>query len=152
MKKTILWIFIALVSGIILSKVTLNSYKKVDTTSVIKYDENVYALKYKEYQNVDEMTEDITDIDRYIYIKNDNKVIVYLSLAKTKVNILKLKKIYDDKNIKTTIDEININNDEFISNLNEYEKLLSATDDKSSIMIIEKQILSCYTDLVADYE
>ena len=33
-------------------------------------------------------------------------------------------------------------------NLNEYEKLLSATDDEASLLIIERQILSCYESVV----
>ena len=36
----------------------------------------------------------------------------------------------------------------FIQNLNEYEKLLSATDDEASLLIIERQILSCYESVV----
>ena len=60
----------------------------------------------------------------------------------------KLKKIYDAKKIKTTIAKVKIDNDEFIQNLNEYEKLLSATDDEASLLIIERQILSCYESVV----
>ena len=43
-------------------------------------------------------------------------------------------------------------NEEFIENLNEYEKLLKATDDYKSLLIIENQILSCYMNLVVDNE
>ena len=59
---------------------------------------------------------------------------------------------YKDKNINLTIVKINIENEEFIGNLNEYEKLLKATDDYKSILIIENQILSCYMNLVVDNE
>ena len=46
------------------------------------------------------------------------------------------------------IKKVKIDNDEFIQNLNEYEKLLSATDDEASLLIIERQILSCYESVV----
>lgn len=105
-------------------------------------------LKYGSYKTVDDMTNKITNIDRYVYITDENKTTAYISISKTKENLNKIKKIYDAKKIKTTIAKVKIDNDEFIQNLNEYEKLLSATDDEASLLIIERQILSCYESVV----
>ena len=41
-------------------------------------------------------------------------------------------------------------NEEFIQNLNEDEKLVSASLDEKSLLIIEKQILSCYEELMVN--
>ena len=152
MKKTIFWIILALVSGAILGRMTFNFYEKVDTRNVISYDNNVYLLKYGTYKSFEEMKESVLDIDRYIYIEENNKFKAYVAISKTSENIAKIKKIYTDKNIKLTTEKRKIDNEEFIQNLNEYEKLLSATEEESSLLIVEKQIISCYESLVTNGE
>ena len=151
MKKTFIWIFIALLSGSFLGKLTFDKYKKVDTINVIN-NTNVYALRYGKYANLDEMQDDVSKVDRYIYVESKEDISAYVALALTKDSINKIKKVYKDKNINLTVSKINIENEEFIGNLNEYEKLLKATDDSKSLLIIENQILSCYMSLVVDNE
>ena len=148
MKKTFFWIILALVSGALLGKVTFDFYDDVDTKNVISYDNYVYLLRYGKYDNFDDMKDKVTDVARYIYIEKEGKITAYVALSKTKESINKIKKVYDDKNIKLDIVKEQINNEEFIQNINEYEKLLSATEDEKSLLIIEKQILSCYESVV----
>lgn len=148
MKKTIIWIIFALVCGGLLGRITFNFYEKLGTQNVISYDKYVYLLMYGKYNSFDDMKNNVTDLDRYIFIKKDNIYYVYLAISKTKDNMNKIKKIYDNKNIKCKIVREIIDNEEFIQNLNEYEKLLTATEDDNSILIIEKQILSCYESVV----
>ena len=150
MKKTIIWVLLALISGALLGKFTFDRYENVDTKNVISYDNNVFMLKYGTYNSIDEMSSMVTSVDRYIYIQNDNKVTAYVGIAKTKENINKIKNIYANKNINLEIVKEKIDNEEFIQNLNEYEKLLSASLDEKSLLIIEKQILSCYEELMVN--
>ena len=117
MKKTFIWIFVALLSGSFLGKLTFDKYKKVDTVQVIN-NTNVYALRYGKYANLDEMQDDVNKVDRYIYIESENDISAYVALATTRESINKIKKIYKDKNINLTIVKINIENEEFIGNLN----------------------------------
>lgn len=142
----------ALVSGAFLGKTTFDRYKKVDSINVISNNTNVYALRYGKYANLDEMQDDVTLVDRYIYIESKDDVSAYVALATTRDSINKIKKVYKDKNLNLTVSKVNIENEEFIENLNEYEKLLKATDDYKSLLIIENQILSCYMNLVVDNE
>lgn len=142
----------ALVSGAFLGKTTFDRYKKVDSINVISNNTNVYALRYGKYANLDEMQDDVTHVDRYIYIESKDDVSAYVALATTRDSINKIKKVYEDKNLNLTVSKVNIENEEFIENLNEYEKLLKATDDYKSLLIIENQILSCYMNLVVDNE
>lgn len=152
MKKTIIGIIIAILAGVLLAKLTFDKYEKVDTKNVISYDDEVYMLKVGSYDSVDEMQRSALDFERYIYIEKEGKVTVYIGIAKTRENMEKIKNVYDDKNVKTTIENVTINNDEFIQNLNEYEKLLDVTEDANSLLIIENQILSCYEDIMVNYE
>lgn len=150
MKKTIIWVLLALISGALLGKFTFERYENVDTKNVISYDNYVYLLKYDKYNNFEEMKEKVTNVDKYIYIEKDDKVTAYVAIAKTKDNINKIKDIYNTKNINLEVTKEKIDNEEFIQNLNEYEKLLSASDDEKSLLIIEKQILSCYEELMVN--
>lgn len=152
MKKTIIGIIIAILAGVLLAKLTFDKYEKVDTKNVISYDNEVYMLRVGTYDSVDEMQRSALDFERYIYIEKEDKVTVYIGIAKTRENIEKIKNVYDDKNVKTTVETVTINNDEFIQNLNEYEKLLDVTEDANSLLIIENQILSCYEDIMVKDE
>lgn len=152
MKKTFCWILIALVSGGLLGKFTFDKYENIEVENTFKIDNEVYALFYGTYKTEDEIHSNVINIDRFIYLSDSSKIDVYIAISKSKESIEKIKKIYDEKNINTSIKKININNDEFIQNLNEYEKLLVATEDEKSLLVIEKQILSCYDELVVKDE
>lgn len=152
MKKTFIWVLFALLSGLILGRMTFSFYEKVDTKNVISYDNYVYLLKYGKYKDLDEMSNKITDFDRYVYLKKVDGYYAYVAISKTEDNINKIKKIYDSKNIKLKISREKIDNEEFIQNLNEYEKLLSATEEENSLLIIEKQIISCFEKMVMSDE
>ena len=61
MKKTIIWVLFALLSGALLGKITFDRYEKIDTKNVISYNNYVYMLKYGSYKTVDDMTSNITN-------------------------------------------------------------------------------------------
>lgn len=152
MKRTLLWVFIALASGALLGKLTFDRYDNLNIKQVANLDEKVYMLKYGSYSSEDDMSNKLKDIDRYIYIEEDGNYSVYLAITKTLDNANKILNLYTLKNIKLEIEKLSIDNEEFISNLNEYEKLLSATEDEKSLLIIQRQILACYTSLVVEDE
>ena len=149
MKKNILCIILAIISGSILGKMTFDRYEKIDVKNVIKLNNNVYMLKYGTYNSKEDMKENIVDIQRYIYIQKDNKYNVYVAVAKSKESINKLKKIYSKD---YEIEKINISNNEFIQNLDEYEKLIKTTNDIETLNVIENEILSCYEKMVVNDE
>lgn len=152
MKKTFIWIIIALASGAVLGKITFDKYENIDIQQVANINDKVYFLKYGTYKSEDEMHNKMKDFDRYIFIIKDNKYISYLGAAASKKNANKIKDLYKIKNINLEIEKIMVDNEEFISNLNEYEKLLDVAEDEKSLIIIENQIIACYERLVVDYE
>ena len=149
MKKIVLCSILAIISGGILGKITFDRYDKLNVKSVIKLDKNVYMLKYDTYKTKEDMLNNTSNLERYIYIEKDNKFYVYVAVAKTMDSINKLKNIYSG-NLK--VEKINIKNDGFIQNLDEYEKLLKSTDDTDSLKVIENEILSCYEKWVVNNE
>ena len=149
MKKIVLCSILAIISGGILGKITFDRYDKLNVKTVIKLDKNVYMLKYDTYKNKEDMLNNTSNLERYIYIEKDNKFYVYVAVAKTMDSINKLKNIYSG-NLK--VEKVNIKNDGFIQNLDEYEKLLKSTDDTDSLKVIENEILSCYEKWVVNNE
>lgn len=152
MKKTVIWIIIALLSGAILGKLTFDRYENLDVQKVISMDDKIYMLKYGTYGNEESMAENVTAIDRYVFIENNGKFSAYVGASTTRKNAQKIADIYASKNVKLTIEKVSIRNEEFIQNLNEYEKLLDATEDEKSLLIVQNQILSCYEKMVVKDE
>lgn len=149
MKKIILSIFLAILLGAILGKITFDKYDQNNIRKVIKLDDNLYMLKYSSYKSYNDMVKGTYEFDRYVYIKKNNGYTVYTAISKTRENIDKINKLYDNKYI---VQKVNVSNDEFIQNLDEYEKLLTLANDKETIMVIENQILSCYEKMVVNNE
>ncbi|MEE0699051.1 MAG: hypothetical protein U0M66_00375 [Bacilli bacterium] len=152
MKKTIIWIVVALLSGAILGKLTFDRYENLEVEKVVNLNDKIYMLKYGSYDNEEAMAENVTLVERYVFIENDGKFSAYVGASTTKKNAQKIADIYASKNVKLTIEKVTINNDEFIQNLNEYEKLLEATEDEKSLLIVQNQILSCYEQMVVKDE
>lgn len=149
MKKIVLCSILAIISGGILGKITFDRYGKLNVNPVIKLDKNVYMLKYDTYKTKEDMLNNTSNLERYIYIEKDNKFYVYVAVAKTMDSINKLKNIYSGD---LKVEKVNIKNDGFIQNLDEYEKLLKSTYDTDSLKVIENEILSCYEKWVVNNE
>lgn len=151
MKKTLIWIFIAVLSGLLLGNFTFSRYESLNSQNVMKQEDNkIYMIRYKTYDDIENMIDDMTNLERYVYIKNDNIYITYIGITKTKENAKKIVDLYKEKDLK--IETHDIYNDEFLQNLTEYEKLLNESIDEKSILIIQNQILSCYEKLVVNNE
>ena len=152
MKKTIIWALLALASGAILGKVTFDRYENLEVQKTASIDDKVYMLRYGIYSSEDEMSSKLKKMDRYIYIEKDGKYKVYLGVTASSLNADKIVNLYILKGIKLKKEKVLINNEEFIQNLNQYEKLLDATNDEKSLIIIENQIMSCYEQTVVEDE
>lgn len=152
MKKTIIWVLIALVSGALLGKLTFDKYENIDLQNVISFNNEVYMLKYGTYSTVEEMQASVTKVERYVYIEKTGEVSAYVAISTTNKNINKIKDVYSSKGITLSVEKVTINNDAFIQNLNEYEKLLEVAEDENSLLMIQNQILSCYEDEVVKDE
>ena len=64
------------------------------------------------------------------------------------INANKIKNLYSNKNYDTYIKPTIINNIEFVSNLEQYDILISEVDDEENIISINDVILSSYEEIV----
>ena len=152
MKKTIILIIIAISSGLLLGKYTFDRYYEFNAQEVFDYENNVYMIKYGTYNSYDEMINNTIDLNRYVFVNDNNLYTVYISITKTLGNAKKILTIYNKKYNDLEIEKVPISNDEFIQNLTEYEKLLDASFDEKNLAIVQNQILSSYEKLVNNYE
>lgn len=148
MKKNILYILLSISLGVYLSNYIFSSYKK-EVKYVNKELKEIYLYQYEAYNNKEVMLENTKVLKNYFYYKKDNLYHVIIAISQNKDLSEKLKKAYNiQSNIYVKKEKI-INN-EFITNLNEYDKLIKKTDDENVIINAEKQIMAKYKELILD--
>ena len=145
MKKTIIYFFIAILIGIILSKYIFNTYEEEVLAS--NTDKTVYLFQYQAYKDKDVMLENAKALENYFYYKENNIYHVIIGISEDKNNLDKIKKAYN-VTADIYIKEKKIDNNEFLTNLEEYDKLVSSTNDSNTIVTAEKQIMAKYKELI----
>lgn len=147
MKKYFWSIILSLVVGIYLGKFTLSQYDDFNVFPVSFNYDTVYFLQQGVYSNENVMKNNMADFEYYIYDVEDDGYHTYVGITKSQDNALKVKEFFKQKGYDIYIKENNINNNNFISILNQYDILLG---DASSDAIdsICNQILSSYEELV----
>lgn len=151
MKKNILLILIALITGGLLGKFTFERYEALETKEVSISKNYAYFLKYGTYDNYEKMNESVNNVERFIYIQTNDSFEAFVGVTKSKESAEKIAKVYKEQKINVEVIKKQMDADKFIESLNEYEKLILATEDANGLLMIEKQILSKYEELVVNY-
>lgn len=150
-KTTILYILGAILIGVFIGKYVYNGYQNETKEAFKDMNENIYLLQYGVYSSNDSMVENTKNLKDYFYYIENNKyhVIIGVTMDKDlKDKIKKANSIDNDIYIK----KVSINNDEFIESLKQYDNLIKNTEDKTTILTAEKQILSKYEELIINNE
>ena len=87
---------------------------------------------------------DINNEEQVKEIKANSKNIKIIGLPNDSAIVISNNNIY--------IKKVSINNDEFIESLKQYDNLIKNTEDKTTILTAEKQILSKYEELIINNE
>lgn len=150
-KTTILYILGAISIGVFIGKYVYNGYQNETKEAFKDMNENIYLLQYGVYSSNDSMIENTKNLKDYFYYIENNKyhVIIGVTMDKDlKDKIKNANSIDNDIYIK----KVSINNDEFIESLKQYDNLIKNTEDKTTILTAEKQILSKYEELIINNE
>ena len=150
-KTTILYILGAISIGVFIGKYVYNGYQNETKEAFKDMNENIYLLQYGVYSSNDSMVENTKNLKDYFYYIENNKyhVIIGVTMDKDlKDKIKNANSIDNDIYIK----KVSINNDEFIESLKQYDNLIKNTEDKTTILTAEKQILSKYEELIINNE
>ena len=151
MKKNILLILIALITGGLLGKFTFERYEALETKEVSINTNYAYFLRYGTYDSYEKMNESVNSVERFIYIQTNDSYEAFVGVTKSKESADKIAKVYNEKGSRVEIVKKQIDADKFIESLDEYEKLILVTDDANGLLMIEKQILSKYEEFVVNY-
>ncbi|HPF83255.1 MAG TPA: hypothetical protein PLV83_03690 [Bacilli bacterium] len=139
----------AIIIGILLAKFMFNQYKydtKLDT--VFNNGTKVYFIQQGVYSSFESMQTSLASFTYYIYTLDSDKYYAYIAITKSPENSEKLKGYYSNLGYTIYVKELNVNNTDFLSLLEQYDTLLSKSSENSVIEAITIQSLKKYEELV----
>lgn len=149
MKKYITTFLVALIIGLVIGRFVLNQYTfEGRIVSTFNTGEKVYFIQQGVYSSKENMESGTKTLPYYIYNIEDNKYYVYIGITENSENVDKIKGYYDNLGYITYVKEFNINNNDFITVLRQYDSLLKESEDLEVIGTICSQVLNKYEELV----
>lgn len=144
-KKFIFSLIIAIVSGALLGHTLFEKFKEEEQT-VFNDMSPIYFLREGVYDNLEYALANANKFDTKIIVKEKAKYYLYLAISKSEDNLGSIKKIYNDKNL--VVETKNINNESFLTALEQMENLFKKASSDEERLTIEKVILANYEELV----
>ena len=148
MKKYLFPVSASLILGVIMAYFIIKQYETLPALAVSSEAESLYYIQRGIYSDIDSMKENMKDFNHYIYNVEDNQYYTYIGITANKDNALKIQSYYKSIGYDTFLKEKITDDEEFINILNQYDGLLSKTDDSESIKVICNQVLAKYEELV----
>lgn len=144
-KKIILSVVFTMLLGIATAKVV---YSKTISSDDKKSNNTVYFLQLGVYTNKNSMQLDTKSIENKIVIQENDKYYVYVGISKSKKNLEKISKLYKNDGYSLYIKEMSVLNNEFLVNLEQFDKLIESAKTNEEINTINMVILSSYEEMV----
>lgn len=143
MRKTFIYmavaVFLGSISGIIL-------YNKYDKKELLLQNNMAYALQEGVYDSKAEVKKNTKDINPKLIVNKNNKYYVYVGISKSLEGIKKIGEIYKKKGYSISQKDLSIRNEDFLTNLEQYDILLKGADTTNDILTIEEVVLSNYEE------
>ena len=143
-KGFVIPLIISIVLGFVSANIVYNEYNKKQEINK----NNTYILQGGVYTTKETLDKATKNFDNYLVVSEGDKYYVYLAMTTSSENALKLKKMYEEMEQDIYIKETNIDNIEFVSNLEQYDVLIRSVDSTESLASINEVILSSYEELV----
>ena len=138
-KKCFIYFIIALSIGFILGEILYSDYKRGLDNS--KY--NAYLVQIGSFK--DDIEVDPKD---YLVLFEDGVYNVYAGITTKLSNATKIKNLYAKENVSSIIKPTIIDNVEFISDLKQFDLLLSEVESDDNLISINDVIISRYEELI----
>ncbi len=143
-KNFVIPLIISIALGFISAQIVYSTYRK----NLENTDYNVYLIQAGSYNNKNDLEKDFSLNDEYLILEEDGVYNVYVGMTTDLINANKIKNLYSNKNYDTYIKPTVVNNIEFVSNLEQYDILMSEVDNEENIISINDVILSSYEEMV----
>lgn len=141
--KALVPIFFSILVGFLFGRVIFDNYSK---KSVLAFNEGekVYLVKLASYDSLEE----IENSKSLLVLSNDSSYNLYAGITKQKDNANKIISYYKDSYKDITIDTLYVNDLKFLTELKEYDKLVSIVNKKDDLISIESIILANYKEVL----
>ncbi len=140
MKKNIILVLFSLISGVLFTVFILNK-----ENIYAKEEYLVYAFQVGAYESIDNANDMISKLPSGISIKEDNLYKVYSAIYKDIDLVNKMITYFKDNNINIYLKTINVSKD-FYYILDNYEKIISKTEDIAVYDKVNQSILNTYLE------
>ena len=144
MKKVIRGIFVPLVIsvlfGFVCGKLVYQVYDDKLETKLTS--SRLYLIQNGEYLTYDSMREE-NSTNNYVYYKDEDGYKTIIGITRDEGNIDKIKSLYNDS---LKVEEYYVSNELLNEKQNEYDKILSATDDVYEVREVVDNILNLYRE------
>ena len=137
--------------GIYIGNYIYKKYEKDNSKDVFSETNSVYLLQYGVYKEKESMMEAGSNISDYFFYNDKDGYHIIIGITSNKDNLDKIKNSLNITN-DIYLKEVNINNNEFLENLKQYDNLIMNTDSSNVIISTEKLILSKYEGLILNNE
>ena len=146
MKKTMIKCIGSIILGIIIGNILFSNrtiFKKENK------EDKYYFLQEGVYTN-NILKNNMSNLTHKVIEKKDNKIYIYIGITKDIEISEKLINIYEEKNIKLSIKEKYIRNNELKNNIEQFDLLINASRDVDEILTIEEVVLANYEEIIKD--
>lgn len=145
MKKTMFLAVIFVILGAVCGNYL---YKNApDSVSVFRESSKFYFLQEGIYSSKDIMMENVGDLSNKLVVLKDNQYYVYVGITLDKKNVDKIQKIYEDMGYQIYVQEIELDSEEFISNVSQFDLLVAEADSTDDILSVEEVVLANYEQI-----
>lgn len=143
MKKYIFPIILAIIFGYLCANYVLALYEEGNNK-----DNNIYFLQVGAYKSKEGTLDEFKDLNNKLTLKEDDKYYTYIGITSSLKEANRIKRIYKDNKIDVYIKEKEITNNNFLSELEQYDILLKNGNDFSEINSVLETILATYEEEV----
>ncbi len=143
-KNLIIPLIVSIVLGFIGAQIVYSNYKD----NLEKDNYNTYIIQGGVYATRTALDNAIKKLDKYLVVEDGNKYYLYLGITRNRINADKIKSLYANSEMDVYIKPTIIENVEFVSNLEQYDVLISGVDDFEDIKSINETALSDYEEMV----
>ena len=148
MKKYLFTFLLALVIGFFLSSFFIKQYDNYTGIKVSGIGDELYFVQYGVFSSLDSMEKETIALENYVYNIDENMYYVYVGITKNSDNANKIVEYYKNLGYETLIKKYEINNEDFLEELRNYDDILLNTTDKTVIASLISQILIKYEEVV----
>ena len=146
MKRTIILAVVFLTLGTICGNFLYQ--KAPNSISVFQQDSSYYFLQEGVYTSKDVMQESIKDIPHKLVVFKDDMYYVYVGITKSEKNADRIQKIYEELGYQIHITTESLDNEEFSSNVTQFDLLVEEAESSEDVLTVEEVILANYEELI----